>query len=230
MAEEIESTTQPVRSGERRGTERRKGDRRREDRRLPVPIWRRPWALVLYGAVGALLLVMVSRSRPDPVPVGGEDEVTMTAPPAIAADTPRQDAPGTLPEDARRREDHERLMAEGDAVKGRLLHVVLYCTSISQVSLRNVDQVESSVAELADGTGRVPAAECKWGPPRNTEPRPDVLLLVPPPLAESFAVQPEVEDGFIRRRRIDTTVEWVGRSDALALRTAVVLRGSPGGP
>jgi hypothetical protein len=226
MAETTPPSTDPERAGDRRGKDRRKADRRVDERRLPPPIWRRPWALVLYGVLGTLLLVMlVNRSRPvEQVPIA-EDEVTSTPPPPVAAtEVPATTTPGGTAEPARRMADHERLMAEGEAAKGRLVRVELFCSSINQVSLRSVERIESSIAELADTGGRVPAAECKWGPVRGAEPRADVLLLVPPGLAETFAAAPSVEDGFVRRRRIERDVEWVGRSEALALRTVVVMR------
>jgi hypothetical protein len=227
MAEDIEQETQARGEGDRRAKDRRKGDRRREDRRAPVPVWRRPWMLVLYGALGMLILLTVNRSRPPAeVATGPEDEV-FTAPPSVVATEEAAPAQGEPAENARRMADYERLMAEGDAAKGRLLRVDLFCSSISQIALRGVDRVEAAVAELADGTGRVPAAECKWGP-QTAEPRADVLLLVPPALAPGFAAAPMVDDGFVRRRRVNTTVEWVGRSNALALRTAMILRAAPG--
>ena len=36
---------------------------------------------------------------------------------------------------------------------------------------------------------------------------------------------PVVQDNFVERRRVTAEVEWVGRSEALALRTAGVFRG-----
>jgi hypothetical protein len=220
MADNPQGETQPTRRGDRRGN-----DRRGNDRRAPAPLWRRPWALVLYGVAGTLLVVLLlSRSRPPATPVAGEDEVVMAPPRAPATEAPRSMEPAVAAEDAHRQADHQRLMAEGDAATGRLVRVELYCSGINQISLRAVDRVESAVSELADATNRVPAAECKWGPQRADDPRADVLLLVPPALAEEFASAPVVDDGFVRRRRVQGVAEWIGRSDALALRTALVLR------
>lgn len=227
MAETPQSGTESTAAGDRRQADRRRADRRKQDRRAPPPLWRRPWALVLYGVVGTLFVVLLfNRSRPTPVPVA-DGEVVTTAPVAPApVDSPSPAA--VLPEDARRPADFERLMAEGDAAKGRHLRVELYCSSISQVALRSgVTVVEEPVAVLADTSNRVPAAECKWGRRQGEESRADFLLLVPPELAERFAGAPSVEDGFVRRRRIEGIVEWVGRSDALALRTVGVLREYP---
>jgi hypothetical protein len=227
MVDDSQTGTETTGSGERRGKDRRKNDRRRTDRRLPSPWWRRPWALVAYGVVGTLLVVLLfNRSRPPQIPAGGEEAVT-TAPPGTPVAESPPPAPTAPVENARRMADHERLMAEGDAAKGRILHVELYCSSISPVALRGVQPVESSIVELADAGSRVPAAECKWGPPRGTEARADVLLLVPPHLAEAFADAPTVDDGFVRRRRIEGSAEWVGRSEALALRTGLVLHEYP---
>jgi hypothetical protein len=82
---------------------------------------------------------------------------------------------------------------------------------------------EAAVAALA-ANGRVPAAECKWGS-ANDPRREDFVLLVPPDLADRFASTPVVTDQFQRRRRISAEVEWLGRSEALALRPAGVFRG-----
>jgi hypothetical protein len=227
MVDDEQPSTTPAR-GDRRGKDRRKDDRRRDDRRLPVPWWRRPWALVLYGVLGALLVVLFfNRSRPPQVPAGGGEEITTAAPGAPVGPRPAPAAPDAPAEDARRPADYQRLMAEGEDAKGRWVYVELYCGSISQVALRNVDRIESAVVELADNTNRVPAAECKWGPHNGAEPRADVILLVPPGLAENFANARTVDDGFVRRRRIEGVAEWVGRSDALALRTALTLREFP---
>jgi hypothetical protein len=54
--------------------------------------------------------------------------------------------------------------------------------------------------------------------------REDLLLLVPPARAEEFAAAPVVTDNFVQRRRVVAEVEWVGRSETLALRTAAVFQ------
>jgi hypothetical protein len=223
MVEETESNT--PKPGDPRAGDRRRTDRRRQDRRLPVPLWRRPWALVLYGIAGTLLIVaLLNRSRPPQIPAGGPDEVSTIAAGAPVATEGTVQPPEAPPVEARRMADYERLMAEGDAAKGRWIRVELYCGSITQVSIRATDRIEQSIAQLADAANRVPAAECRWGPQRGGDPRADVFLLVPPALADRFADAPVVDDGFVPRRRVVGTVEWIGRSDAMALRTAVVLR------
>jgi hypothetical protein len=204
-------------------TERKESDRRRKDRRSPPPWWRRPWVLVLYGIIGTLIVLgLLNRSRPPQVPIG-ETEVVTTGPgaPAVAVEGARPVAP---PQDARSPADLEQLVAEGEEARGRLVFVELFCSSISQVALRNVDVVSAAVAEVRDVTNRVPAAECKWGQRAEDGPRGDVLLLVPPELATAFANAPVVDDGFVPRRHVVGTVEWVGRSEALALRNVALLR------
>jgi len=205
--------------GDRRGNDRRSGDRRRSDRRFPVPVWRRPWALVSYGAVAALLLVLVLRG------VGGDERLT----PAMSADNATAPATVTRPardgeiaEDAMTASDFERLLIEGDAAKGRLVRVQLACGPVSSVAMRSVDSPEPEIAALADAGSRVPAAECRWGG-RAEERRPDFLLLVPPEAGEAFSAAPLVADGFVRRRTMVADVEWIGRAESLALRTAGVL-------
>jgi hypothetical protein len=208
--------------------DRRQADRRKQDRRAPLPLWRRPWALVLYGVLGTLVvLLFLNRSRPPQVPAAAPEVVTATPPAAPAERVGPTAVDFVAPEDARRMADYERLMAEGTAALGRTVRVELYCSSITQVALRSIDQIEASVAELADAARRVPAAECKWGERRNDDARADVMLLVPPELAEAFAQAPVVDDAFVSRRRVIGVAEWVGRSEALALRPALVLREYP---
>lgn len=213
----------PERSGDPRSSERRGSERRRTDRRAPPPPWRRPWALVGYGVVGAFALVLLFETfgaEPAPHTVLGDVE---TAPRKVAVDS-LPPAAGAPVQEASAAADYERLIAEGDAAVGRRVHAQLYCAAIQSVALRpSVEHVEQPIAALMDQAGRVPAAECKWG--RGTEVRrEDFFLLVPPALAERFASAPEVADGFIRRRHIDAEVEWLGRSEALSLRPTGVLR------
>lgn len=208
------------------GGDRRAGDRRRNDRRAPLPLWRRPWALVAYGIVGTLLIVaLINRSRPPAETPAPNGEAT------TPAGQPRSGVPAPVsmvtPEEARDPVHLERLLAEGEAARGRYLRVELYCSTLGQVSLRSAEYVEPAVAEVRDGSNRVPAAECKWGARSGDEPRGDVLLIVPPELATAFSAAPAVEDGFITRRRVEGVVEWLGRPESLALRYAVVLREYP---
>lgn len=223
MAENPQPEVKPARTGDRRGSDRRGGDRRSSDRRTPPPAWRRPWALVGYGVVGTLVVVMFfNRSRPPERPAA--DEVVTTAQPAPAAVEVSGPAVDGGIEDATDANDFQRLVAEGEAAKGRLVRAELFCSSINQVSLRSVDRVESAIAELAGSGSRVPLAECKWGARRGDEPRGDFHLLVPPEHAEAFANASVVDDAFVSRRHLHAVVEWIGRSEALALRTTGVLR------
>jgi hypothetical protein len=209
------------RAGDRRGPGRRGRERRRDDRRAPLPLWRRPLAYAAYGVAAALLLMLAFRGfgAPDaaeepvaviPAPPPPPD-VDPASPAPSAAASPGVAGPG----------EYERLLARGDEAVGERVRAVLFCAGITSTSLRDVARVNRSVAELADASGRVPAAECQWGAASRG---PTVLVLVPPDLATQFAAAPEVEQGFVRRRRVAAEVEWVGRSEALALRTAVVLR------
>jgi hypothetical protein len=220
MTERQETEQAADRAGDRRGPDRRGIDRRRTDRRTPPPAWRRPWAFVSYGVLGALLLMLLlGRGGGDePAPDAGE---VIAAPPAHDVDLTVPPAAGAPPIDARSTAEFERILADGEASQGLRVNTRLFCGSMTPVALRTVPKVPSSVAELADASGRVPAAECKWGAATGA---PDFLLVVPAPLADRFAAAPQVEQGFVRRRQVDAEIEWVGRSDALALRTAGILR------
>ncbi|HET8656166.1 MAG TPA: hypothetical protein VFL93_11670 [Longimicrobiaceae bacterium] len=203
-----------------RGTgDRRQRDRRRTDRRAPPPPWRRPWAFVAYGVAAALVVVLLfDHGEPStadraltPVPV--TPEVDTLHPPAASAP----------PVDAYTNGEFDRLLAEGSAAVGQRVRTLLYCEEITSFSvMRDVGtQVAPSVAALVGADGRVPTAECKWGADPNA---PSFLLVVPPGLAERFAAQPMVQLGFVHRRKVGAEVEWLGRSEALALNTAGVLR------
>ena len=219
-----EASPQATSDGDRRSNDRRRRDRRSGDRRTPVPLWRRPWAYVAYGLVGALLLVLavnLFQDEPENPLLSGE---LTQAGPAVRPATTRPVQSGNLPEDARGVADYERLIAEGEAAGGRLVRTTLFCEAISPVSLRLVDQTEAEIAQLAAGTDRVPAAQCKWGEAGADLRQENFLLLVPPAMAEQFASLPVVEDGFVTRRRVPAVVEWIGRSEALSLRIAGLLR------
>jgi hypothetical protein len=211
--------------GDRRGDSRRRADRRRQDRRLPVAWWRKPWALVGMGAIAMLLVVAIAsagRGR-DELPRTDERLLVDTAPaeaevPVVATVDPRPVQTATSGA------DFERLMAEGEAAVGRRVRVELFCNTIDQASVRNVENIHPSLEALTDtATRKVPVAECKWGRAREVR-RDDLLLVVPPEMADQFARRPLVDDRFVRRRQVRAEIEWLGRADALALRPAGVLR------
>lgn len=211
------------RSGDRRSDDRRGGERRRVERRAPPPVWRRPWALVSYGVLGALAVVLLFELLGDGDQEPSSPEVVAAGPVAPAAE-PTPAATAAPPEDAFTTADFERLVIEGEAAKGRRVRTQLYCGTPDPIALREgVASAERAILALRDGEGRVPAAECKWGT-REDARRRDFLLLVPPDLAGDFAAQPVVTDEFVRRRRILAEVEWIGRSEVLSLRTVGILR------
>jgi hypothetical protein len=226
MAEQEPEGGSAPREGDRRGQDRRVADRRARERRLPPPPWRRPWALVAYGVVGALALVAIwnlaSGGRTAPV----EEEPTV-----VRADTPAQvvDPVATADpfEDASGAEGFERLMVGGEASVGRRVRTELFCGSVSSFTIIQGHPVPRSVADLIQ-EGKVPAAECKWGRPSEGQSRSDFLLLIPPDLADEFASAPVVTDNYVERRHVVADVEWVGRSETLALRTGGVLRARVG--
>ncbi|HEX2092776.1 MAG TPA: hypothetical protein VHG28_10255 [Longimicrobiaceae bacterium] len=219
MADQQEEAVQ--REGDRRQDSRRGWDRRQGDRRTPLPVWRRPWALVAYGVVGTLLIVLLLRG------VDRDDDpgaVVTAPPPRPAAQQPSAAATSAPPLEAFGAAGFERLTIEGEAAVGRRVRTELYCDAPNAIALRqDVTLVDSAVAALRNVEGRVPAASCEWGA-RGDERREDFLLLIPPDLADDFAAAPVTTDDFVRRRRLIAEVEWVGRSEALALRTAGVLR------
>jgi hypothetical protein len=214
-----EERSQAARAGDRRGNERR-----RLERRAPPPPWRRPWALVAYGVVGALALVMLLNS------LGGDDEEaprdeTLVERPAeggttVAPANPQAAAGGT--EDAYGTAGFERLVVEGEAAVGKIVRAELFCEAPQDFTIIAGHTAPRSVASLIQG-GRVRGSVCKWGP--TGEPRrEDLLLLVPAAKATEFAAAPVVNDNFVERRRVVAEMEWVGRSETLALRTAAVFR------
>jgi hypothetical protein len=209
-----------ARAGDRRGNERR-----RVERRAPVPVWRRPWALVSYGVAGALVLMLLLNG------LGGDDEpvardealVEKQSAGATGVDAPNPQAAAAGPEDANGSAGFERLVVAGDAAVGKTVRAELYCEAVQNFTVIGGHTAPRSVASLIR-EGVVPAARCRWG--GTSEPRrEELLLVVPPPLAAQFASAPVVQDNFVERRRVMAELEWVGRSEALALRTAGVFRG-----
>jgi hypothetical protein len=221
MSQQTEEGPQhPPRAGDRRGNERR-----RVERRAPPPPWRKPWALVAYGVVGTLALVMLLGG------VGGDDEPVAPAGeqleerPAegttkVAPTDPQVAAAG--PEDAYGTAGFERLVVEGEAAIGKTVRTELFCGAPQNFTIVSGHRAPVSVTSLIQA-GEVPAAVCKWGPSGEVR-REDLLLLVPPARAEEFAAAPVVTDNFVQRRRVVAEVEWVGRSETLALRTAAVFQ------
>ncbi|HET7234741.1 MAG TPA: hypothetical protein VFJ16_32305 [Longimicrobium sp.] len=172
-----------------------------------------------------LLVLMMRGCGNDDTPATGRTAGPIApAPPAIdTAPSPRRT--GAV-EPALTTADFERLTLEGPRAVGRVVRAQLFCDAPTPVALMaGVDTVEAAIAPLVDRQAqRVPAAECKWG--QQDDPRrEDFLLLVPPDLANQFAAQPVILDGYIRRRRLLANVEWIGRSRALSLQTVGIFRG-----
>jgi hypothetical protein len=214
-----EERPQAARAGDRRGNERR-----RLERRAPLPPWRRWWALVGYGVLGALALVMLLGGLGGDDDEGPRDETlvekTAGGATAVAPANPAVTAAG--PEDAYGTAGFERLVVEGEAAVGKIVRAELFCEAPQNFTIIAGHTAPRSVTALIQ-EGRVPAAVCKWGP--TGEPRrEDLLLLVPPAQAQEFAAAPVVTDNFVERRRVVAEMEWVGRSETLALRTAAVFR------
>jgi hypothetical protein len=168
----------------------------------------------------AILVVLFTRglggggSRDQPIVESGD----VAQPPK-----PAPEVPAAPPEAAFGASGFERLMLEGDSAVGRRVRTVLFCEAPASYQVRSGVPPEAAVAALA-ANGRVPAAECKWGGVEDAR-REDFVLLVPPELAAQFASTPVITDQFQRRRRVAAEVEWLGRSEALALRAAGVFRG-----
>ncbi|HEX2209416.1 MAG TPA: hypothetical protein VHG93_17190 [Longimicrobium sp.] len=221
MSQQTEGEPQHApRAGDRRGV-----DRRRVERRAPPPMWRRPWALVAYGVLGTLALVLLVNGLEDDGEAADPRDEALVEKPAegatqVAPVDPRVAAAG--PQDAYGTAGFERLVVEGEGAVGKVVRTELFCAPPQNFTIVAGHTAPRSVASLIQG-GQVPAALCKWGP--TGEPRrQDLLLLVPPAKAEEFAAAPVVNDNFVERRRVVAEVEWVGRSETLALRTAAVFR------
>lgn len=208
--------------GTERGGDRRRNDRRRTDRRTPAPVWRRPWAYVAYGVLGALLLVLIFGGDDEPASDADTGEVvTAPARPGVVA-TPQRAAAAPV-RDAFGAAGFARLVSEGQAAVGQRVRTELFCGPIDPLSLQDIDRVNSSIAAVTDAEGRVPATECEWGGAGQAA-RENFWLIVPPAVAEAFAGAPVVTRNFVQRRRLVAEVEWIGRSEALALRMTGVLR------
>src|SRR5688500_16915080 len=112
MSQQTEEGPQhPPRAGDRRGNERR-----RVERRSPPPPWRRPWALVAYGVVGTLALVMLLNGGGDDEPAPRDEtlvEKQAEGSTQVAPANPQAASAG--PEDAYGTAGFERLVVEGEA-------------------------------------------------------------------------------------------------------------------
>jgi hypothetical protein len=210
-----------ARAGDRRGN-----DRRAVERRAPLPVWRRPWALVSYGVVGALALVLllgIGRGGGD-TPVARDETLTEERPSGSNTDVsaPNPAAAAAGPQDAYGSAGFATLVAEGEAAAGKIVRAELYCEEVGNFTVIQGHTAPRSVAALIQ-EGRVPAARCRWGSPE--EPRSELLLLVPPTLAGEFATAPVTTVNFVDRRRVVAELEWVGAGETLALRMAGVFRG-----
>jgi hypothetical protein len=228
MAEPQGSTSDTAegRAGDRRDNDRRRRDRRRTDRRVPLPWWRRPIALVGYGVAGALLLVgAYNLSKPDAP--GPSDKPLVSTPAEPIAESKPVTASGRA-EAAYSTGDFERLIIEGEGAVGKLVNAELFCAAPSRMSVRVDVPVEAPIAPLVQDA-HVSAAECRWGQLAD-ERREEFVLIVPPQQAAAYAAAPVTTADFIQRRHLYAQVEWVGRSRALALRSAGVLRGVLPGP
>jgi hypothetical protein len=218
MSDQESTEERPEVARDRRRGERRSGDRRRPDRRASPPYWRHPAAFVAYGVVGALLLSLLFR--------GGDERSDRVVEAAVESGArPQRVAPQSGPvvptREAYSPAQYERLLAEGEDAVGEIVRTELFCGSINPVAVRDTDRPHPGLVALADADGRVAAAECRWSRESRSS---DFLLVVPPDLAEEFARAPEVELNFVRRRQVRAHVEWLGRSEALSLRNAGVLR------
>lgn len=215
----------PGSSGERPGRERRQEDRRAGNRRQdqargPAPIWRRPAAYVAYGLLSALLFFLVVQpgqereAEEDDTPEVAEgSRVRTPRPPGMAGSIEPTREAFTLAQ-------YEELVAEGQDAVGEVVRTELFCGSIMAVTTSDAG-AESVLAPLKDAQGQVAGADCRWSREARTS---DFLLVIPPDLAEEFADAPEVELDFVMRRTIPADVEWLGRTEALSLRTAGILR------
>ncbi|MQA91296.1 MAG: hypothetical protein GEU90_13890 [Gemmatimonas sp.] len=173
-----------------------------------------------YGVAGALTVVLLVQAfAEDPEdPIVAElmfDEPIDGTAPAAA------EGPPTQVREAFAAADYQTLIAEGDRAVGQIVRADLYCQSITSMLVREIDEVNPALTALADAEGRVGGAECRWGEEDRTA---EILLVVPPSLAGEFARAPEMELNFVRRREVSAQLEWLGRSEALALRYTGVLR------
>jgi hypothetical protein len=208
----------------RRG-DRRGGDRRRVERRAPLPPWRKPWALVAYGVVGAVAVMMMlgGLGGDGPPPVRDETLVEKQSEGVTGVEPANPQATAAAPEDAYGAAGFERLVVQGEGAVGKVVRAEVYCEAPQNFTVIQGHTAPRSVASLIQ-EGRVPAARCRWGAP-NEPRREEFVLIVPPARAEEFATAAVVKDGFVERRRLFAEMEWVGRSETLALRTAGVFRG-----
>jgi len=175
--------------------------------------------------VGALALVMLLNGLggDDPEPVRDETLVEKQADGVTGVDPANPTVAAAGPEDAYGAAGFERLVVQGEGAVGKIVRAEVYCEASQNFTVIQGHTAPRSVASLIQ-EGRVPAARCRWGAPSEPR-REEFVLIIPPPLAEEFATAAVVKDGFVERRRLFAEMEWVGRSETLALRTAGVFRG-----
>jgi hypothetical protein len=203
---------------ERRREDRRQAGHRSESRRPPPPLWRRPAALVAYGALAVLAVFLILQPADSD---GVADDESQGADSVATASGRLASATYDATREAFTLAQYEGLIAEGVDAVGEIVRTELYCGSISLIATSEIETPTSVLAPLKDAEGRVAGADCRWSQEARTS---DFLLVVPADLAEDFARAPEVDLDFVRRRVIPADVEWLGRTEALSLRTAGVLR------
>jgi hypothetical protein len=152
---------------------------------------------------------------------------TASSPPRLAAasasPTPRDTAQAgasVMIREGRSVAEYEILLAEGEKAVGAIVRTELVCQPITQMTLRVTQTPNPALERVADGEHRVAAAECRWSDGGRTA---EFFLVIPPGLAQAFTAIPEKEMNFVPRRKVAVQVEWLGRSEALSLRTAGVL-------
>ena len=114
-----------------------------------MPIWRRSWAYVGYGVIGAFLIVVVSRMIEDEQPSLSADDIA-TETRGLAVDTSQMAAATAPPREAMGAAGYETLVAEGARAEGQRVVTQLYCEPVASVSLKPDAVLNESVAGVAD--------------------------------------------------------------------------------
>lgn len=207
--------------------DRRRRDRRRTGRRQSErPWWRnRRGAIILGGlALAGVVLLSLENRQWDPTSVPSVDPDTLS--PTVHYEE------GTAERLDRARVDSirhalagagfEELIAAGVTASGVVTEAPLVCDSVRRIRLLDDEEPYPTLVAMAD-SGRVPAAECRWVSPGETQPAP-FLLLIPAGLVSAFDSIPETAVGFVPRRRLRAEIEWIGTRRAIALRAGGILR------